>query len=226
MLMPHMAAEKSPTAESTENRPADAIRDQQGEPAGLVGHFAERAAARVGGHDELFGQPLFAELLRQQGADDLELRRGLGGLPRLADDVEDCLLEVGTDYIDEVGELDRVDVVHDEQARAVAFAGGKQVVQRWVERGLQRDVAQRRAADTEHDQVLAAALVLAGGGLNVGEHRAVVRQIAVAVLAALSLAFDRGDDLLDRGLGAFDLSGSQAVGGSDGRVEQIGVVQF
>ena len=53
--------------------------------------------------------------------------------------------------VEDRAEVGRIDVVDDKHARAAALVTGEQVVREWIEGGLQSDVAQRTAADAQHN---------------------------------------------------------------------------
>ena len=113
--------------------------------------------------------------------------------PRFADHVDDRLLDLRRDQIDHRLDLIRIDIIQHEKLRPRARAVGHQVVCIWIERVLQSDVAQRAAADAQHDQHIAAiAKVLDLALLTLLIMSSIVRQIAEAQSAGFAL----GDHLL------------------------------
>ena len=74
--------------------------------------------------------------------------RGVGFSHLFVDDGGDVMI---FDRLDLIG----INIVQYKKLRPLARAVGKKVVREWVQRALQRDIAQRAAADPQHYQHLA-----------------------------------------------------------------------
>ena len=99
MSMPHIAGAEQADRRQHGEPPADAVGHFERAVAFLVADLAQRAAGRVGRREDVV-LVLLAELLLQQVAEEDELRRRLGGLAALADDVDDRLLDLRRDQVD------------------------------------------------------------------------------------------------------------------------------
>ncbi len=116
----------------------------------------------------------------------------------------------------------RVDVVEDEQPRQVT--GRLVVVVRAAERREEGDVAEGRAADPEHHDVVEAALDRGRVGLDALEHVLGVGQVEPAQV--LAPAGQDGLEAARRGLGqGLELGVGEPVLGADGVGHDVGVVE-
>ena len=192
----HRGRQQPDRRQHTEPAP-DALRHDQG-PVPLPGHdLPHGPLGRIGGDDDPISGRLFAQGLDESVPDDQKLRRGLCRLARLADDVDHRAGPVPADVAADGLEMDGVDVVEHEQPGAAPLIVGQQVVGRAVQCGLQRDVAQCRAADAEHEQMVGGLAVVGHDLLDLGELRSLVGQLAEAVLAGLALLGDFLQNRLD-----------------------------
>ncbi len=221
----HRGAEQPDRAEHAEP-PAHARRHRQRVVALLLGKPAEHPLLGIGRDDDLPAQRGGPEPPAEQVADDQKLGGGLGGFAGFADDVELRAFQLRAEQVEHRPEADRIDVVEHEQPRPAALRGRQQVVLRRVQRGLKRDIAEGRAADAEHDEVLAAGAMPADRGLHVSQHLLVIRKVTPGVPAGRVLAFELAQQRRELSGGGPQLAGVHAVGRADAGAGRAGWIEL
>ncbi len=163
--------------------PVHTGRRREGAVALLVGELTQQAACRVGGGDDLLPCLFLPDGLDQRVPHHQEVRHRLGSLPGLGDDVDQRLAEV--DRVKRRGDLLRVWVVEDEDARAAPFAVRQHVPVGVGERLDRGDRAERGASDADQYEVLIRVPHLAGKGDDSVGERGVVRKVHPFLLASI-----------------------------------------
>ena len=199
---------------------ADAVRHDEGLVALGLDDRPQNALLGVGRHDDVPAVPLLPERVDEALAQDEELAHRLGGRTRLGDDVEEALRHVeGVEELaDEVG----IDVIEHEQPRLAL--GRRDVVEGAGERGVQRAIAEGRAADTEDDHVLELARDGRGVVEDVALDIVLVRQVEPAQVPVAS-RLDGAQRLLGGGRAGLELGEVDSVLGADGGREGVRVVE-
>ena len=105
----------------------------------MVTDGAHGAFFGIGDGDDMAG-PFFAQGCLEALSNNHELGGGLCGLARFGDDIEQGLFRIA-DFEDRI-KVHRINIVNDKDARPISYFGGLEIMSRWVEGGLEGDVAQ------------------------------------------------------------------------------------
>ena len=202
---------------------ADVGRDGQRGNALVIGDTAEYAAFGVGREDEMTAIVIVVEGGPQSLAHDHELRHRLRRRTRLADDVVERGARI--EAVEQRSDRGRIHVVEDVQVREVFARVIVELVPVRLEQCvLERDRAESRATDPEHDNGVVRLTEAVGKAADLLDNRLLVREREEAELPRTPPPLDVGVCIAEPCGDAVELFFTDAASAS-GRREHAAVIQ-